>query len=117
MILRNVFPQQEIRTDDVLGAVCSYLLAAASWAHFYSLLDILMPGSFAVSPELAAYFADPRARTGLFVYFSLATITSVGYGDIATLRGPMTAFAMFETVFGQFYSTLAIFAVGRRPRA
>ena len=108
LILRDVFRQARIGTDDVLGAVCGYLLAAGGWANLYSLVDILVPGSFTVSPDLLGQFADPQGRLALFGYFSLATITSVGYGDIAPLRGPMTAFAMLETVFGQFYIAVVV---------
>jgi len=108
LILRDVFQQERIGTDDVLGAVSGYLLAAGGWANLYSLFDLLIPGSFTISPDLAGQLADPQARNGLFLYFSLATITSVGYGDIAPLRGPMTAFAMLETVFGQFYIAVVV---------
>lgn len=91
---------------------------AAAWTktlrdHRYLILLLLLvcgliADSFAVSPDLAGQFADPRGRTCLFLYFSLATITSVGYGDIAPLRGPMTAIAMLETVFGQFYIAVVV---------
>src|SRR5262245_25767056 len=32
VILRNIFEQQVVRVDDVLGAVCGYLLAAGAWS-------------------------------------------------------------------------------------
>jgi hypothetical protein len=52
VILRNIFAEKAIAADQVLGAVCGYLLAAAAWAHVYALVEILLPGSFAMSPEL-----------------------------------------------------------------
>jgi voltage-gated potassium channel len=108
LILRNVFQQERIRTDDVLGAVSGYLLAAWAWASLFLMFDTLVPGSFTISPDLAAQFGDPQGRTALFTYFSLAAITSVGYGDIVPVRGPMTALAMLETVFGQFYIAVVV---------
>lgn len=108
LILRDVFEQERIGADDVLGAVSGYLLAAGGWGDLYYMFDLLAPGSFTISPDLAAQFADPQARSGLFNYFSLATITSVGYGDIAPARGPLTAIAMLETVFGQFYLAVVV---------
>ena len=108
LILRDVFHQERIRTDDVLGAVSGYLLAGGAWENLYALCAILIPGSFNISPDLAAQFGDANAGGGLFLYFSLATLTSVGYGDITPLRGPVTAFAMLETVFGQFYIAVVV---------
>lgn len=108
LILRDVFKQARIRTDDVVGAVAGYLLAAAAWANLFILLEILHPGSFQVSSTLEARMSDWHGRNALFNYFSLATLTSVGYGDISPVRGPMTIVAMLETVFGQFYIAVVV---------
>jgi hypothetical protein len=108
LILRDVFRQQRIRTDDVLGAVSGYLLAAGAWANLYILFASLLPGSFTISPELASQFTEQQGQLSLYIYFSLATITSVGYGDVVPARGPMTACAMLETVFGQFYLAVVV---------
>ena len=49
IILRNIFQQPLVRTDDVLGAVCGYLLAAGAWARIFALTEVLSPGSFSLS--------------------------------------------------------------------
>ena len=43
VILRNIFEQRIVRTDDVLGAVCGYLLAAGAWANLFMLTEIFGP--------------------------------------------------------------------------
>src|SRR5262245_21272924 len=48
VILRNIFEQRIVRADDVLGAVCGYLLAAGAWANLFMLIEIFSPGSFSV---------------------------------------------------------------------
>lgn len=108
LILRDVFEQTRIRIDDVVGAVCGYLLAAGAWANLYDLLEVLHPGAFLVGAELAQRLDDWHGRSALFHYFSLATLTSVGYGDIVPVRGPGTILAMLETVFGQFYIAVVV---------
>ena len=40
VILRNIFEQRVVRADDVLGAVCGYLLAAAAWSNLFLLIEI-----------------------------------------------------------------------------
>ena len=47
VILRNIFEQHVFRVDDVLGAVCGYLLAAVAWSQLFMLIEIFSPGSSA----------------------------------------------------------------------
>ena len=49
VILRNIFEQRVVRSDDVLGAVCGYLLAAGAWSNLFTLIEIFVPGSFSVA--------------------------------------------------------------------
>jgi hypothetical protein len=107
-ILRNVFRQRTVRVDDVLGAVCGYILAAGAWANLYAFVEALMPGSFAVGTTLAHDLDTWHGRIALFDYFSLVTLTTMGYGDVTPVRGPATALAAFEAVFGQFYIAVVV---------
>jgi voltage-gated potassium channel len=106
VILRNIFASDGITGDEVLGAVSGYLLAAGLWANAYALTEILVPGSFSSSPELQTYF---NAHAGaLLNYFSLVTLTTIGYGDITPARTPATVLAALEAVFGQFYIAVVV---------
>ena len=53
VILRNIFEGTVISGDAVLGGLCGYIIAAAMWANLYAIIEILLPGSFALSPALA----------------------------------------------------------------
>ena len=57
VILRNVLEQKLVTSDEVLGAVAGYLLAA-SWANVYALTELLLPGSFNMSQQFAADLPD-----------------------------------------------------------
>jgi len=46
VLLRNIFEQHVVRSDDVLGSVCGYLLAAGAWSNLFTLIEIFVPGSF-----------------------------------------------------------------------
>src|SRR5215510_15148750 len=50
VILRNIFEHHVVRVDDVLGAVCGYLLAAVAWSNLFMLIEIFSPGSFSAGP-------------------------------------------------------------------
>ena len=44
----------------------------------------------------------------MFNYFSLVTLTTMGYGDVTPVRAPATIFATLEAVFGQFYIAVLV---------
>ena len=108
VILRDIFQAKAVRADDVLGAVCGYLLAAGAWSSLYALTEAFAPGSFTLPAGLAGQLDTWQGRTALFDYFSLVTLTTMGYGDISPVRPPATAFATLEAVFGQFYIAVIV---------
>ena len=107
-ILRNIFRRRSVRADDVIGSVCGFLLAGAAWASLYSLVDQVVAGSFSISPSLAAQLDGWHSRQAMFEYFSFVTLATIGYGDVTPVRGPATALAWLEAVFGQFYIAVVV---------
>src|SRR5262249_38970044 len=71
VILRNIFEQHVVRIDDVLGAVCGYLLAAAAWSDLFMLIEIFVPGSFSVGPGFGAQLDTWHGRIAVMHYVSL----------------------------------------------
>lgn len=108
LILRDIFQQPQVDKDAVFGAVTGYLLAAGGWGNLYALCELAVPGSFHVDPDLAGSLANPQTRNAMFIYFSLATITTVGFGDVTPAQGPITVLVMMEAVFGQFYIAVVV---------
>jgi voltage-gated potassium channel len=107
-ILGDIFKKRLVRADDVLGAACGYFLAGIAWSNLFQVCEIAYPGSFSFSTAIGGQLAAPLERAAVFNYFSFATLTTTGYGDITPLRGPATAFAMLETIFGQFYVAVLV---------
>jgi len=111
VILRNIFADTAITGDKVFGVACGYLLAAGMWADVYALTELLLPESFGTRPELAQELSSWHGRTALFDYFSLVTLTTMGYGDVTPLQPPATVLATLEAVFGQFYIAVVVAAL------
>ena len=108
VILRNIFAEKTIALNQVLGTVCGYLLAAVAWAHVYVLTEILAPGSFNISSDLAKGFSGRDGRDALFYYFSLVNLTTMGYGDVTPIRAPATVLVTLEAIFAQFYLAVVV---------
>ena len=107
-ILRSLFAEKPVQTDDLLGAVCGYVVAGAAWANLYALSELLVPGSFSVDPAIQGALTDWHGRRTLFTYFSFTTISSLGYAEVTPTRAPATTMALVEVVFGQFYLAVVV---------
>lgn len=108
VILKHIFSQESIRTDAVIGALCGYLLAAVTWANAYALLYLLRPGSFRVADVIAGRLVDWHLRRFYFNYFSVTTLTSLGYADITPTDTVALLLSLVESVFGQFYIAVVV---------
>ena len=108
VILRNIFQQRVVRSDDVLGAVCGYLLAGGAWANLFTLIDAFVPGSFSVGSGFGAELDTWHGRIAVMNYVSLGSLTSVGSGEVVPIRPPATMLTTLEAVFGQFYIAVVV---------
>ncbi|MFI5247993.1 MAG: potassium channel family protein [Nitrospirales bacterium] len=93
-------------------AVSIYLLLGMQWFAIYSAIDVLSPGSIQRS---AAVAADRHAE---LLYFSLITLSTIGYGDVVPLHGEARMLAALEGIAGVLYVaiTVALLVSAYRPR-
>jgi hypothetical protein len=108
VILRNIFAQRAVGADDVLGAVCGYLLAAEAWASLFLLIEIFLPGSFNVSPGFSAGLHTWEGRIAVLSNVSLGSLTSIGSSAAMAVRPPATILVPLEALFGQFYIAVVV---------
>lgn len=101
-ILVHVFRERVVSADVIAGAIVAYLLMAVMWSQAYFVLETLRPGSFFLAHE-----AGP-ATQALLRYFSIVTITTVGYGDITPATAAAHALANLEALVGQLYLVIQV---------
>lgn len=101
-ILHYIFLQQDVSADLIAGAIVAYLLMALMWSLLYGVLEAAHPGSFNLPNGTL------QTQPGLFRYFSIVTITTVGYGDITPVTPSARAFANLEAVVGQLYLVILV---------
>jgi voltage-gated potassium channel len=107
-ILRHIYRAENITSDSVYGAFCGYVLVGLAFGHLYCVIESLKPGSFQMNVEVAAV---PQGEDRLFFllsYFSLVTLTTVGYGDVTPVSHGARGVAVVEAILGQFYIAVLI---------
>jgi hypothetical protein len=107
-ILTALFAGTEVSADSISGAFCGYLLIGLAFGHLYCLAETFAPGSFLVQEHLGPLPAGEGRRLSLLAYFSLITLTTVGYGDVLPRSAPARTLAWVEAVIGQFYVAVVI---------
>jgi hypothetical protein len=80
VIFAFIFLSHQVTLDTIFAAVVAYLFIAFTYAELYRLIWFWQPGSFLFPSQDPASF---HVFQGDMVYFSLVTIATVGYGDIA----------------------------------
>ena len=100
-ILRVLAVARRISAGVLAEAFTGYLLIAIAFAQVYDVLDELLPGAFNTA-------APPGAVTAFFTYFSLVTLTSVGFGDIVPTHPFVRMIAALESVCGLFYTAIIV---------
>jgi len=102
-ILQTIYAQTTLTGDSIYGAFCGYFLIGLAFGHLYCAVDTLVPESFRGPDGLPLQTRDEVHQRFLLTYFSLVTLTTVGYGDITPAQGAARGLAMVEAVIGQFY--------------
>ncbi len=101
LILSHVLKAERVSRDKIFGALSVYLLLGVIWAILFIMVDFLVPGSLR--------YGQDQALTGAqMVYYSLVTLTTLGYGDIVPIAPFARALATLEAVTGQLYLTVLV---------
>jgi hypothetical protein len=100
----TVFRSERIKMDQVLGGVVLYLNVGLTFATIYTLLDNLSPGAF----QLPEPVPERPLHPVYFVYFSLATLTTVGSDDTLPLAAAARSLSTLEAAIGQLYPAIIL---------
>jgi len=114
VVVTHVLEEGAVDADRIFGAICGYLLIGLTWALLYGALDLTQPGSFDLgeetavqqvpSEEPAPHFADMDP----FIYYSLVTLSTLGYGDIVALTRAARSLSALEAIVGQIYMAVVV---------
>jgi len=105
VILLFVLKATQVSEDVLFGSVSIYMLIGGTFNQVYVLIETLRPGSFFIDP---AYNIGGVVDWADFIYYSFATLTTLGYGDIVPLTSPARSFAVLEAIVGVMYLAIII---------
>jgi hypothetical protein len=97
VVARVAFGPGEVTIHRIMGGVILYLSIGLIFASAYRAAAVLLNPSFTGLP------ANRRAALGELLYFSLSSLTTTGYGDIAPLHPFVRSLANLEAVIGQLF--------------
>jgi len=104
VILRFVLEAKEVTGDVLFGAASIYMLIGGLWFMIYLVIENLQPGSF----MYAALGPDQVVEWTEFLYYSFATLTTLGYGDIVPVSLLAKHFAAAQAIVGVMYLAIII---------
>lgn len=109
-VVRSVRARGGVTIEAVFGVLCLYILVGMAFALVYG----------AISNLSGQFFANGIAATGArCLYFSFATLTTVGYGDLTAASNLGHTLSASEALVGQIYlvTIVSLLVSNLRPRS
>ncbi len=107
VVLIQVLREGPVTMHRIMGAVVVYLLLGLMWAFAYDLVELLRPQSFVAEGSPISVLNNEIPPPKL-LYFSFATLTTVGYGDITAANPIARSLAVLEALVGQLFPVILI---------
>ncbi len=105
-VVMDLFTASRVSWQSIASAIFGYLLLALAWAHFYLLLHGL--GLEVLDPSISRHPPGSLNKYFEVLYFSLVTLSTLGYGDIRPVHLAARLLASGQAVVGQLYMAVLI---------
>ena len=92
-VLGTVLTEREVGFRTILGAISVYVILGLLFTFVYAGIDRLQAGQFFGS----------ETQTGDFLFFSITTLTTTGYGNLVPAGQPGRMLSGLEMLVGQIF--------------
>jgi Ion channel len=106
-LLRGVLRQREITSETISMSISVYLLLGFTFGLFYILLHHLQPLAFSFGSSPIP-ISNEEQTFPILAYFSLTTLSTIGFGDITPVSLQARYAAVAEGITGQFYLAILV---------
>ena len=104
ILLFHLFRHEQVTSDTIAGSICVFLLFGIIWTLVYQAIYFFDRSAF---NNIATESLSPTATVDL-LYYSFATLTTLGYGDITPVSRLGRMFAVTQAIVGQLYLTVLV---------
>jgi Ion channel len=94
-LVRAVIIRRTVDIQTVMAALCFYVMLGLFFVFLFSAIQSISGHHF--------FSQTDRGSQSDFLYFSFATLTTVGYGDLTAAYPPGRTLAVAEAMLGQLY--------------
>ncbi len=103
--LRAVLRQKKITREVISMSISTYLLLGLTCGLFYIVLHDVQPNAFSLG---SAAPLTEQQTIPVLIYFSLTTLSTIGFGDITPITLQARYAAVAEGITGQFYLAILV---------
>ncbi|HVO26527.1 MAG TPA: potassium channel family protein [Candidatus Margulisiibacteriota bacterium] len=103
---RSLLKQKEITSESISLSISVYLLLALSWGLLYIVIFEYQPEAFSLGGSSPT--SGGQSTFAVLIYFSLTTLSTIGFGDITPLTLQSRYAAVAEGITGQFYLAILV---------
>ncbi|MEM9499932.1 MAG: potassium channel family protein, partial [Pseudomonadota bacterium] len=96
----NLIKREDVDVEGLLEGIYGYFLLAMVWAILFVQIERWLPGAFRLP--------DGRDLSVEMIYFSLVTLTTLGYGDVLPVAPAAQFAAGMEAAVGVLYVAVLI---------
>jgi ion channel len=107
IVLLVMFRQGPVTWSRIQGGICAYLLLGMAWASAFNVVEQIHHGAFHFVSEPV----NIDQLTSKLTYFSFATLTTVGFGDVLPVHPVARSLAIAEAIVGQLFPAILIGAL------
>jgi hypothetical protein len=111
VMLRFIFTRRRVTLDTLFASLCVYLLLGVVWSLVYAVIAILDPAAFRLTLQSGAFTTGLPTQTegrSAALYFSFATLTTLGSGFITPISPITCMLTTLEAVTGQLYLAVLV---------